>query len=514
MTTAPPRPSLPVPGRRAGSSPARSRGRSSGPVLAVMGHARLLAGLDGLSRLDRVAHLAVHGDCPRLRLDEVVALAENISLRGRGGAGFPFARKVASVAEAANRRGLPTAVVVNGSEGEPSCLKDKALLRHAPHLVIDGAVLAAEALGAQEVVLGVTHPEVYSSVRDAIAELPPGRVPVRVQRLAERFVTGESSSMTRGLNGGPTLPSGQKIRTSEVGLHGLPTLFSNTETYAQLAVAARLGALGYREVGTPREPGTVLLSIAGACVMEAPAGAPLIDVLRLVGLDVGQGVLIGGYHGKWLSPATALYAELSRENLERHGATLGAGAILPLPAATCPVGETVRVARWMADESAGQCGPCLFGLPSLADALEAVWRGGGSAALDAVHNRMAAVRGRGACSHPDGTAGFVTSALDAFPGEFADHALGGGCGRSVLGTLPLPPEPGGIPIAEHEGPKLHVDWTLCQGHGLCADILPGVVELGPDGFPASATMAVPREARAMAIRAVRRCPALAMRVTD
>jgi ferredoxin len=178
----------------------------------------------------------------------------------------------------------------------------------------------------------------------------------------------------------------------------------------------------------------------------------------------------------------------------------------------------VRVARWMADESAGQCGPCFLGLPAIADALARAADGGGLAALDPVRDRMAGVRKRGACSHPDGTAGFVASALVTFPEEFTDHALGRGCGRPVLGTLPLPdpvaldaPAPG---PAEVDGPRLVVDWTLCQGHALCADILPGVVRLNADGYPAAASMPVPPPARAQAVRAVRRCPALALRVAD
>ncbi|MEO3750065.1 NADH-ubiquinone oxidoreductase-F iron-sulfur binding region domain-containing protein [Streptomyces sp. B6B3] len=497
----------------------RTNERASGhPALATIGRPRLFAGLAGSTRLDRVTHLTVHGPLPRPRLEEVTALAENIDLRGRGGAGFPFARKFRAVAEAARRRSQAPAVVVNGSEGEPSCLKDKELLRRAPHLVIDGALLAAGALGADRTVIAVTRADVERSLREAVAERPPEERSVRVVRLPERFVTGEGTALVRGLETGLSLPSGRRVRTSESGLGGAPTLLSNTETYAQLAVAARMGALPYREVGLATEPGTVLLSVAGTHVVETPTGVPLRDVLWLCGLDPGQGVLVGGYHGRWLTAEAAYAVIVSREALTHHDATLGAGAVLPLPAATCPVGEVVRVARWMADESAGQCGPCFLGLPAIADALARAADGGGLAALDAVRDRMAGVRKRGACSHPDGTAGFVASALVTFPEEFTDHALGRGCGRPVLGTLPLPDPvaldaPAPVP-ADVDGPRLVVDWTLCQGHALCADILPGVVRLNADGYPAAASMPVPPPARAQAVRAVRRCPALALRVAD
>ncbi|MCB5182807.1 NADH-quinone oxidoreductase subunit NuoF family protein [Streptomyces antimicrobicus] len=477
------------------------------PVLGSVGPPRLLAGLDTAARLDRVSHLTVHGALPRHRPDELVDLAQNIDLRGRGGAGFPFARKLQAVLRSAGARDGRTAVVVNGSEGEPSCLKDTALLLHAPHLVLDGALLAADALRAEEVVIGVTRADVERSVRAAAAERAPAGDRVRVTRLPERFVTGEGTAMVGGLNGGPTLPSGQKVRTSERGLNGVPTLFSNTETFAQLAVAARLGALEYRTAGLPDEPGTVLLTVSGSTVVETPAGIPLPYALQLCGTDIGQGVLVGGYHGRWLGPATARQAALSRRHLAAYDAVLGAGAVLPLPEDTCPAGEVARVARWMADETAGQCGPCVRGLPALAQALEDAVAGDRSA-YDSVERRMRAVRRRGACSHPDGTASFVASALAAFPGEFEDHARGRGCGRRVLGALPLPSD-------EDQSPeRLVVDWTLCQGHGLCVDVLPDVVRLDADGYPAQASMPVPGRLRPKALRAVRRCPALALRITE
>ncbi|HZG05854.1 MAG TPA: NADH-ubiquinone oxidoreductase-F iron-sulfur binding region domain-containing protein [Streptomyces sp.] len=502
----------------------------TGPVaaLASVGPPRLLAGLHEAARLDRVAHLTQHGSLPRMRAQELVELAENIDLRGRGGAGFPFARKLRAVVESARRRDGRSVVVVNGSEGEPSCLKDTALLLQAPHLVVDGAVLAATALDAEGVWIGVTRTDVRRSVQAAVDERGPASPRVRVSLLPERFVTGESSAMISGIGQGSALPSGRRIRSSDSGLGGLPTLFSNTETFAQLAVAARLGALEYRSAGLPAEPGTVLLTVAGSVVVETPTGVPLPYVLRLCGLDVGQGVLVGGYHGTWLGPEAAWSVTVSRESLASFGAVLGAGAVLPLPETTCPVGETARVAHWMARESAGQCGPCFLGLPSLADALTEVANGGGPAALDAVRSRIATVAGRGACSHPDGTGRFVKSALDAFPEEFGDHALGRGCGRPVAGVLPLPPETGSLPLPalppggggasrpepEESPEKLVVDWTLCQGHGLCADIVPDVIRLGSDGYPAKAASPVPGHLRQQALRAVRRCPALALRIQD
>ncbi|MEV4612483.1 NADH-ubiquinone oxidoreductase-F iron-sulfur binding region domain-containing protein [Kitasatospora sp. NPDC049258] len=476
----------------------------SGAPIAWLGRPVLFAGLEHTEQLDYRAHLVVHGQLPTMPADELADLAENVNLRGRGGAGFPFARKLRAVVKSAARRKGRPVVVVNGTEGEPSCLKDAALLLRTPHLVLDGALLAAESLDAEQVVVGVTRVDTEQSLRRALAERRSTRLPVSVVRLPERFVSGEGSALARGITSGIALPRGGGVRTSDSGVGGMPTLLSNAETYAQLAVAARLGALPYREVGTPAEPGTVLLTLAGTQVVETPAGVPLRDLLAMFDLSIGQGVLVGGYHGKWLTPRAAEVALVSRESFQSLGGALGAGAILPLPETTCPLGEALRVARWMADETAGQCGPCYLGLPALVKALEEVVRGGGRAALDLVESRMRAVTGRGACSHPDAASRFVASALEVFDEDLQLHSYQYGCGRPVQDVLPMP-------VAESAG-SIVVDWTLCEAHGLCTSVLPEVISLGVDGFPAAGVMPVPPQLLQKAARAVDRCPALALRI--
>ncbi|MDJ1132399.1 NADH-ubiquinone oxidoreductase-F iron-sulfur binding region domain-containing protein [Streptomyces iconiensis] len=523
----PSRAGVPPPGARtpadAGPAPrADTRTPSGVPEagavqLASFGPPRVLAGLEQVRRLDRATHLRVHGSPPPLRAGELLELAELTGLRGRGGAGFPLARKLRAVLHTAARRGARTAVVVNACEGEPASLKDTALLLHTPHLVLDGALLAAEALGAREVCVGVTRRDVASSVQEALAArgTEAARARVRVALLPDRYVTGESSALVNGLGQAPALPSGsRREHVSDAGVGGAPTLLCNAETFAQLALVARLGPTGFRAKGLPAEPGTVLLTVAGSRVLETPTGVPLAYLLELCGTPPGQGVLVGGYHGGWLGPHAARAARVSRESLESLGGTLGAGAVLPLPEETCPVGETVRVAHWLARESAGQCGPCVLGLPALAAELERAAEGAGSsAALDSVRRRARALAGRGACTHPDGTARFVTSALSAFADDYAAHAAGRPCGRPVLGSLPAP----GVPLSSPSAPardtaRLVVNWALCQGHGLCAGVVPGLVQLSPDGYPTHSSIPVPAHLRRDAQRAVRRCPALALRV--
>lgn len=485
------------------------------PRVLRMGPARLTAGLDHCRRLDLPAHRTLHGVVEPRELSELISYANEVDMRGRGGAAFPFARKLRAVADAA--RGGESVVLVNGAEGEPASSKDAMLLTRNPHLVLDGAVLAAEALGAREVIVATAGGEVAeASVAAAVAERrqanvaggAESRVPIRVVGIKERFISGEGGALVNAVNGEEGIPPGRKRRAATSGVDGLPTLLSNTETYAQFALLAEYGPDKYAEVGTVKEPGTILLTVSGGAangaVIEAPTGTYLSDVLGLCEAEIGDGVLIGGFHGAWLSADVIETAVLSREGMKQAGATLGAGIIVPLGESTCALGEAARVAAYLAAESAGQCGPCRLGLPDIARSMWALVEGTGS--VDAVRRGVRGVERRGACFHPDGTAKFVLSALDAFEVEIAQHLEHGGCGRPIRGVLPMPERE-----AEPEY-RLEVDWSRCQGHGLCAHLLPEFVDLDDYGFPSFRKIPgfMAKEAR----RAVDMCPALALRLAQ
>lgn len=478
-----------------------------------LGPARLTAGMDLYRRLDWPTHQRTHGPLPRFGRTALLDLAQRIDLRGRGGAGYPFHRKARSTLKAADRRDADPVIVVNASEGEPPSAKDKMLLTRAPHLILDGALLAATAFGAQEVVIAVESggPGEFSlpaAVAERAASAP---CPVRVVCVPDRFVSGESSAVVRGVNGLTTEPATRKARASDGGpggVDGRPTLLSNAETWAQLAVAARLGPDAYSVAGTPAEPGTLLLTVnrqrEAPLVVEAPAGLRLGHVLDTCGVGTGQGVLVGGYHGGWLSPAAAASAEVSRAGLAAAGGTLGAGAVAVLPKDTCPLGETARVAGWLAAQASGQCGPCRRGLPEAAEALVRIAGGGaGRQVLEQARLALSSAVGHGACAHPDGTARFVYSALSVFAEDVAAHVAGAGCGRPVKGVLPLPAEP---------GPRLEVDWSRCAAHGLCAYLAPELISLGPHGYPVVSGGGIAPWQLAGARKAVSQCPALALRL--
>ena len=403
---------------------------------------RLLTGLDGSTpRLDLAAHLAVHGPVPdALRFGQVDLLdhAEAVDLRGRGGAAVPFARKARAVRAASRSGRAPALVVGNGSEGEPASGKDARLLQGAPHLVLDGIELAAVSVGAVEARLVVGSPAAARSLVDAVAERGLRPVRTTVVPVADRFVTGESSAAVRAAEGRRAVPAFTVRRTAEGGVNGRPTLVSNVETLAQLAVLARSGVDGYRTAGTALEPGTALLTLHrghGPEVVEVAYGTPLPALLS--GTDVGPAVLLGGYHGTWVPAAAAATAVLSRAGLADVDATLGAGVVVVLPTGTCPLVEAAPVVRMLADESSGQCGPCVHGLRAVADRVGELAAGRcPPEGLGQLERWGRLLPGRGACGHPDGVVRFVASLLTAFPTEVAMHQHAG-CGRRLHGVLPL-----------------------------------------------------------------------------
>lgn len=195
-----------------------------------------------------------------------------------------------SVAEAAIKRGVRPVVVVNGSEDEPACRKDTVLINRAPHLILDGALLVAEALGARTLVVGVTRESTQRSMEAALSErglsnTRRSALKAFVQRNPIRMVTGAAASLIRSIDGGPAIPPGRKVSASQNGVGGVPTLLSNAETFAQLAIAARIGPERYGNTGLYDEPGTVMLTVSGAVarpmVIEVPTGVPLRYVLQL-----------------------------------------------------------------------------------------------------------------------------------------------------------------------------------------------------------------------------------------
>lgn len=390
----------------------------------ALGTSRLLAGV-GDGPVDLRRHRALHAAVAPWDRDALAAAARTVGLLGRGGAAFPVATKLASVVT-----GAETRVVVNGAEGEPASGKDRVLMSHAPHLVLDGALLVAGALGTRHVSVAVEDARAATALVVARDERDDA-AHVEILASGGGFVGGEVRALLAGLGGAPSRPPGRRVLPHVRGLDGAPTFASNVETFAQLAVLAGLGPDAFAAVGAAREPGTILLTLVGDVprpgVVEVPTGLAL-DAL------VGTGpVLVGGYHGTWVADPRGLV--VSRPDLRDAGVGLGAGVLARLPEDTCPLGEVQRVTRWLAEQSAGQCGPCVLGLPAVAEDLALLLQG--EDVRERLRRRAAAVVGRGACAHPDAAARLVGSALAVWTQEVQEHLAHGSCGRPVRGALPV-----------------------------------------------------------------------------
>jgi NADH:ubiquinone oxidoreductase subunit F (NADH-binding) len=390
------------------------------------------------------AHFRQWGQMPGggpLLVDEV----DRAGLRGRGGASFPMGRKLAAVAAG---RGRPI-VVANGTEGEPLSLKDKTLLASAPHLVLDGVSIAAETVGADQAIVCVERGD-SSSVRAlqrALAErdsVGADTVPIQLEQAPPRYVAGEESALVHWLNGGEARPTFVPPRPFQRGVNARPTLVNNVETLANLALIARYGAGWFRSMGTAEDPGSALITILGDVahpgVYEFSLGTPVHTALRNAGAGPSaRAILSGAYAGTWL-PADRVTTSLTvdRASFSAASASFGCGSLFVHGSQYCGLATTARIAKWMASQSAGQCGPCVFGLPAVAGALEALVAGDPRGRWEGQLRRwLDMLPGRGACHHPDGTARMIRSALSVFSDDVALHRKRKSCG--------LPPAPVPLP---------------------------------------------------------------------
>jgi len=378
---------------------------------------RLIRGQGGWE--DRAAYEAAGGYQPGLAGADLIDAVAASGLRGRGGAAFPVARKLGAVAARAGEK----VVLVNGEEGEPASVKDRWLLRARPHLVIDGALRAARAIGAGTVYFYVSDAAAAASLGTALAELPARLADLRVFQVEPGYVAGEETAAVNAINGRPAKPSEKPPRPFEEGIGRLPTLVSNAESVACLPGIA---------AGLPAD--TFLLTLGGAIsrpgLYEVPFGIPVGEVTEVLGGLAGppRGYVMGGYFAGLLN-ARGHGLPLDHDTLKGAGSGLGCGAITVLGPDDCPVGVAALLLAYFGRENAGQCGSCFNGTAAMAGVALALARGeAGPAQVRRLEHWCGFLPGRGACATLDGAVNVAATLLREFPAQVEAHLTAAGPG--------------------------------------------------------------------------------------
>jgi NADH:ubiquinone oxidoreductase subunit F (NADH-binding) len=377
-------------------------------------------------------------------LDDADGLLDQVDLSGilgRGGAAFPLAVKLKTVRD--NGRTAGGAVVVaNGEEGEPASIKDRWLLRHRPHLVLDGLRLAARMVSADRAHVYISDRSAAEAVRTALAQIDADvldGLSITVSTVDPGYVAGEETAAVRALNGGPAKPTDKPPRPFEEGVGRLPTMVSNVETLALIPFIHRHGAEVFRAQGTSMSPGTFLATITGAdrspALYELPHGLPFGELLEFHGVPADQvrGVLMGGYFAGLLNTAV-LDITLDHESVRRLDSGLGCGAITILTE-DCPVAVAASVMAYFDRENAGQCGSCFNGTAAMSAVTGALRDGvATNEDLARLERWSVVLRGRGACATLDAATNVAASLLSAFP-QVVDRHLHNDCDSCRAGAF-------------------------------------------------------------------------------
>jgi NADH-quinone oxidoreductase subunit F len=381
------------------------------------------------------------------RSGEVINVVSEAGLRGRGGAGFPTGKKWQFTREAP---GEPRYLVLNGGEDEPGSKKDRVLLENLPHLVLEGTILGAYAIGAAKAYLYINarYDAALKSVNDALVEAKNAgywgsnvlgsdyRLEIEVVPAPHNYVAGEDTAVIEVIEGKKPLPRQKPPFPVTVGLFGKPTAVNNVETLANVAPIILKGADWYRKFGTAESSGTMIFSLGDDVnrpgVYELPFGTPLRYLIEECG-----GGITGGQKLKAIMPAAPSAAFLPIEKIDtpldhnsmrEAGSALGCGVVKLIGEGDCIVEELVKIAEFFAAESCGQCPACRMETSTLAMMIKKVQAGqGGQPILDQFGKILAFNKGKGFCNLIAMPGPPIESAIKLFPADFEAHLSTGKC---------------------------------------------------------------------------------------
>ena len=400
----------------------------------------------GVPNSERIAVYLERGGYTALRKalqmspDELIALVKASGLRGRGGAGFPAGLKWGFMPKEA----VTKYVCVNTDEGEPGTFKDRLLVEHDPHSIIEGVIIAAYAVGANrafvyirgEFFLGVKR--WIKAIDDAYAYDFLGKdilgsgfdLDMSVHRGAGAYICGEETALINSLEGKRGEPRMKPPYPTQIGLWDEPTLVHNVETLANVPHIVNRGAEWFRSIGVEGSTGSKLFCVSGHVRRpgnyELPLGTPLRTIIEeyaggMRGDRPLKAVIPGGASTPMLSPEQ-LDTPMDFESLVEAGSMLGTGAIVVIEEGTCMVEVARRLMDFFAHESCGQCTPCRTGTQRLKEVLTRIVRGEGKPDdLDLLEALCAGIVGHTLCPMGDAAVNPVLSSLKHFREEYEHH---------------------------------------------------------------------------------------------
>ncbi len=422
--------------------------------------------------------------------ESIIDTISDSGLRGRGGAGFPTGRKWSQVAR---QKETTRYVVCNGDEGDPGAFMDRSIMEGDPHRMIEGMMIAALAVGAQEgyIYVRAEYPLAIHRLKTAIAQQAEElgllgdhilgtdfSFRLHINRGAGAFVCGEGSALTASIEGKRGMPRVKPPRTVEKGLWEKPTVLNNVETYANVPMIISRGAQWYRSIGTPSSPGTKAFALTGNVVntglIEVPMGITLREVIFDIGGGIRNGkkfkaVQIGGPSGGCLVESQ-LDIPMDFDSLTKIGAMIGSGGLVVMDEDTC----MVEVARFFMSftqrESCGKCVPCREGTRRMLEISERIVAGNGSlSALDQLEELADMISNTALCGLGKSAAKPVVSTLRAFRSEYEAHIVDKVCPSHVCTSLRT----------------FHIDPDKCKGCSKCARGCPASAITGQIKHPFS-----------------------------
>ena len=408
--------------------------------------------------------------------NEIIAEVGRAGLRGRGGGGFPTARKWETARQA---QGEPKYVICNADEGDPGAYMNRSLLEGNPHLVLEGMLIGAYAVGASEgfVYVRTEYPLAVEHARHAIEQareyglLGDGILgsdfsfSVKVARGAGAFVAGESTALMAALEGHVSEPRPKDIHTAEEGYADLPTVLNNVETWANVPLIINNGSDWFASKGTDGSPGTKIFALTGQIkntgLVEAELGLPLRTILMEIGGGAVDGkkikaVQIGGPSGGCI-PASLFDLPVDFDALTDAGAMMGSGGLVVMDESSCMVDVARYFLEFLQDESCGKCVPCRLGIERMLEIVTDITEGRGTEAqLDLLEELGDTISLASLCGLGKTAANPVLTTLRHFRSEYEAHVREGKCPAGVCRALI----------------KFEIDADTCTACGACLRACP------------------------------------------